>query len=81
MTTIKDRPRSSARSILAANIKARRAELKLSQEDLALECELHRTFIAHVERGVRNISIDNIEKIAMALGVSVGELLTPTKLG
>jgi transcriptional regulator with XRE-family HTH domain len=76
MATIKD-SRSSARDILATNMKALRAEQKLSQEDLALECELHRTFIAHVERGVRNISLDNIEKIADALGVPVHRLLTP----
>lgn len=76
MTTNRDQLRRSAREILAANMKMLRAEQKLSQEDLALECELHRTFIAHVERGARNISIDNIEKISNALHVSVGQLLT-----
>lgn len=75
MTTNRDQLRRSAREILAANMKLLRAEQKLSQEDLALECDLHRTFIAHVERGARNISIDNIEKIANALGVSVSQLL------
>lgn len=75
MTTMKDQPRRSAREILATNMKALRAEQKLSQEDLALECDLHRTFIAHVERGARNISLDNIEKIAYALGVPVCRLL------
>ncbi len=49
----------------------------MSQEDLALEANLHRTFVAHVERGVRNISIDNIEKLACALNVQTHELLTP----
>lgn len=49
----------------------------MSQEDLALEANLHRTFVAHVERGVRNISIDNIEKLANALGIPVHELLQP----
>lgn len=75
MATNRDQLRHSAREILAANMKMLRAEQKLSQEDLALECDLHRTFIAHVERGARNISIDNIEKIANALGVSVSQLL------
>lgn len=77
MATTTDQVRSNAREILATNMKVLRAEQKLSQEDLALECELHRTFIAHVERGARNISLDNIEKIAKALHVSVGQLLTP----
>jgi transcriptional regulator with XRE-family HTH domain len=54
-----------------------RAERGLSQEALALEAGLHRTFITHVERQVRNISIDNIEKIAAALGVEVHALLLP----
>lgn len=75
MTANKDQQQRSAREILAMNMKMIRAEQKLSQEDLALECDLHRTFIAHVERGARNISIDNIEKIADALGVSVCRLL------
>jgi transcriptional regulator with XRE-family HTH domain len=68
--------RKDAREILALNIKSLRAERGWSQEDLALEAELHRTFIAHVEMGRRNISLDNIQKIARALGVSVGELLS-----
>lgn len=77
MATIKEFPPSDARSILAMNMKLLRAERKLSQEDLALECDLHRTFIAHVERGARNVSLDNIEKIAGALGVPVYQLLMP----
>jgi len=68
--------RKDAREILALNIKSLRAERGWSQEDLALEAELHRTFVAHVEMGRRNISLDNIQKIAGALGVSVGELLS-----
>ncbi|WP_369750503.1 helix-turn-helix domain-containing protein [Acidovorax sp. KKS102] len=47
----------------------------MSQEALAFEAGLHRTFIAHVERQARNISLDNIERLAMALNVPVEELL------
>jgi transcriptional regulator with XRE-family HTH domain len=67
-----------ARLILATNLKARRHQSGLSQEDLALEAGLHRTFVAHVERGVRNLSIDNIEKLANALGVESYMLLVPS---
>ena len=67
----------SAREMLALNVIRMRRESGWSQEDLGLEAGLHRTFIAHVERQVRNISIDNIEKIADALGVRVHELLVP----
>ncbi|MDP2162011.1 MAG: helix-turn-helix transcriptional regulator [Flavobacterium sp.] len=66
-----------ARQLLAKNIIRLRGELGFSQEALAFEAELHRTFIAHVERQARNISIDNVEKIARALGVEVYELLMP----
>lgn len=66
-----------ARQLLATNIIRLRGELGFSQEALAFEAGLHRTFIAHVERQSRNISIDNVEKIARALGVEVFELLMP----
>ena len=68
---------SRSRAILAANIIYLRGIRGWSQEALAFECGLHRTFVAHVERQVRNISIDNIDKIADALGVAPCELLTP----
>lgn len=63
------------RQTLACNLRALRGEREWSQEDLALEAGLHRTFVAHVERGTRNISIDNVSKLAHALEVSVSELL------
>lgn len=68
---------SFARDILAENLKRERAARGWSQEFLALEAGLHRTFVAHVERGVRNISIDNIERLAIALDVTPASLLTP----
>lgn len=68
-------PQTSARAVLAANIIRLRGEHGWSQEALAFECGLHRTFIAHVERQVRNVSLDNIEKIAQALNVETYLLL------
>ena len=65
----------SARLVLATNLRRLRADRSMSQEDLALEADLHRTFVAHGERGARNISIDNIEKLAKALQVPTFELL------
>ena len=47
----------------------------MSQEKLAEESGLHRTYISSVELGRRNISLDNIQKIALALGVSMTELM------
>ena len=65
----------TGRECLAENLKELRRELGWSQERLALEAGLHRTFVAHVERGTRNISLDNIDKLALALGKGTYELL------
>ncbi len=70
-----DNPKATARELLAVNLIRLRQELGLSQEALAFEAGLHRTFVAHVERQARNISLDNIERLAAALGVSVSRLL------
>ena len=67
----------SAREALASNIVALRREKGWSQEVLAFECGLHRTFVAHVERRSRNISLDNVERLSLALGVQPYELLKP----
>lgn len=63
--------------MLALNMKRLRVVHGWSQDVLALEAGLDRTFIAHVERLRRNISLDNIEKIAAALDVPIHELLKP----
>lgn len=67
---------SIIRTVLSSNMRKYRTEKELSQEDLAELCGLHRTYISDIERGERNISIDNIEKIAAALEVSVAKLLS-----
>ncbi|OFY43244.1 MAG: transcriptional regulator [Bacteroidetes bacterium RBG_13_44_24] len=45
-----------------------------SQEGFADECGLHRTYIGSIERGERNVSLNNIHAIAKAIGISVKEL-------
>jgi transcriptional regulator with XRE-family HTH domain len=64
-----------ARQIFAKNLKALRVEKNLSQERLATLSGLHRTYIGAVERGERNISVDNMERIANALEVGIIKLL------
>ncbi|MFX1679894.1 helix-turn-helix transcriptional regulator [Mitsuaria sp. CC2] len=80
MSSPRSQPREiavSAREQLALNLIRLRAEKGWSQEALALESGLHRTFVAHVERLRRNASLDNIERMARALGVPVRELFEP----
>ena len=64
-----------ARATLARNMRRLRAAMHLSQEELADRCGLHRTYVGAVERAERNVSIDNIAKIAAALEVTEAELL------
>ena len=52
-----------------------RQEIGISQEELADQCGLHRTYIGSVERGERNISVDNMEVISIALGQKLECLL------
>ena len=65
----------NARKIFARNLKQIRAFSHLSQEELADLAGLHRTYVGSVERGERNISIDNMERLANALAVDIKDLL------
>lgn len=58
-----------------ATLRRLRQAKGLSQEALALVCDLDRTYIGGVERGERNISLINIHKIARALGAAPKDLL------
>jgi transcriptional regulator with XRE-family HTH domain len=65
----------TARIRLAANLREARKRLDISQEELADRAGINRTFVGSVERRERNISLDNIERLAVALGMDVAELL------
>lgn len=70
------KPSKALLSILAANIVRLRDQKKWSQEALADEAGLHRTYVGSVERCERNVTISSLEAFAGALGVSVIDLLT-----
>ncbi len=55
-------------------VKCRREALGLTQEDLAEKAGVHRTYLSDIERGSRNLSLRNIERLALALGLSLSEL-------
>ena len=57
------------------NIRRYRVRKGWSQEQLALEADLHRAYIGHIERGEKNIGLKNLEKIAKTLGVNIKNLL------
>jgi transcriptional regulator with XRE-family HTH domain len=67
----------NAREVLAYWIRLLRVEKGWSQERLAHECELDRTYVSAVERCRWNIALANIERIAQALGVEAWTLLKP----
>lgn len=62
---------------MAQRLRTERAARGLSQEQLADLAGLHRTYVGSVERAERNISIDNIEQLARALGLDISRLLEP----
>jgi len=64
-----------AREILAQNLRRMRGDRGLSQEKLADLAGLHRTYVGSIERCERNVSLDNIAKLATSLGVALHELL------
>lgn len=66
---------SVPRLTLARNLRRLRAERGISQEELADLAGLHRTYVGSIERSERNVSIDNIEKLAAAFGITPSKLL------
>jgi transcriptional regulator with XRE-family HTH domain len=64
------------RAILADNVKAHRARAKVSQDEFADQCGLHRTYVGSVERCERNVTLATLELLAHSIGCSVPELLT-----
>ena len=68
-------PPGALRRVFATHVRAARKAAGLSQEQLAGEAGLHRTYVGSIERAERNVSLDNIERIAAALRTQASELL------
>lgn len=74
----------TARRLLAQNLRVMRLVRGWSQEALAEAAGLDRSYVGDVERGLRNVSLDSLEQLARAFGISVPELLQepdPAELG
>ena len=72
---MKSQPPMDIRIRFGKAVRKRRNELEISQEELAERADLHRTYISDLERGRRNVSPENIEKLAKALNLSIAELI------
>ena len=68
-----------AQLLFAANMRRIRLQKALTQEKIAEFAELHPNYISSVERGERNISIRNIDRISGALGVEMVDLVAEAK--
>ena len=64
-----------SKAVFGNNLRRIRQSRQMSQEKLAAKVDLHRTYISSIERGERNVSLENIVKLAWALEVPPSELL------
>ena len=67
-------PKASPKSLFGKAVRALREERGYSQEDLAERAGLHRNYVGGVERGERNVALENIVKLAGALSVRTRDL-------
>jgi DNA-binding XRE family transcriptional regulator len=72
---VKQTHKGPLRDVLARNMRRLRADRHLTQEALAHECGINRTYLSAIERSERNVSIDNIARIARGLKVKAWVLL------
>src|SRR5258705_3918740 len=71
---------SDIKSRFGTAVRSRRKRMGISQEELAGRAGLHRTYVADIERGARNLSLANIEKLAKALETTIPILFSPDPL-
>lgn len=71
----KNRRKTPARTAFGKLVRQKRLDLELTQEELAEKSSLHPTYIGSVERGERNIALENILSLAKALGCSPKDLM------
>ena len=71
---MKKRGKADVRERFGFAVRTRREQLGLTQEDLADRAHIHRTYLSDIERGSRNISLINIERLALALSYRMSDL-------
>jgi transcriptional regulator with XRE-family HTH domain len=70
----------SARVIFGQNVRRVRRLKEMSQEELAFRADISRTYLSEVERGERNISVDNMEALALSLEMELPDLMRTSLL-
>ena len=78
MAGTRDSVHSPGRAAFGARVRSLRLASGLSQEQLAERAGLHRTYVSSIERGHRNVGLDNILDLAAALGVPAADLFRVT---
>jgi transcriptional regulator with XRE-family HTH domain len=66
----------SSRRLIARNLRRLRLKRRLSQEALALDADIDRTYVSGIERGIRNPSIDLLDRLARALSVTTADFFS-----
>jgi transcriptional regulator with XRE-family HTH domain len=72
-----DREFEATKKLLAQNVRRLRRERQMSQEDLAFEAEIDRTYVSQLERSIINPSLLVLYKVSKALGTTTPQLLLP----
>jgi transcriptional regulator with XRE-family HTH domain len=67
------------RELVGANLRRLRVERDISQERLAFDSGVDRSYLGGMERGEENPTVDILDRLAITLSVSVGELFTPVE--
>ncbi|WP_422012745.1 helix-turn-helix domain-containing protein [Roseateles sp.] len=75
----KTKPVLTSREVFARNLRRARRLKDVTQETLALDASVPRAYLSRVERGNINISLDNADALARAIGVALHELVDPAK--
>ena len=76
MATVGDSSNPDVKRLFGERVREFRSRLAISQEELADRARLDRTYVSSVERGRRNVGLENICRLALALEVEPGQLLT-----
>ena len=77
---MKQIPKSDMQKVLGQTIRKHRERLELTQEQLAEKSDTHRTYLADIERGVRNPSIETIRRLAHPLEVPISAIFQTAEL-